>query len=176
MNSRMRQLLITVREYIAPQRRLVIEVEVLQGLHRREVRAGDPQAGAGGFPVGDLPLQDCGQVLLMRPPVLPGRGGRPPLPRFGHSLLAAWRCGRSWRGRPISSSRCSGTRTAEPSRAGVPDGQRQEYRSGPARPDHVADPQHCSQRRSGSRTAQETRRRTPGVAARNPWGISHEYA
>jgi hypothetical protein len=50
----------------------VVEVEVLQGLHRREVGGADAHDAALGLPVGDLPLQQGGQVLLVRPVLVAG--------------------------------------------------------------------------------------------------------
>ena len=64
-----------VRQHVAAQRGQVVEVEVLQRLHRREVRGADPHGGAGGLAVGDLALQDRGQVLLVRPVLVAGLVG-----------------------------------------------------------------------------------------------------
>ena len=54
-----------VRENVAAQRGLVVGVEVLEGLHGGEVRAGDAEAGAVRFPVRDLALQHRGEVFLV---------------------------------------------------------------------------------------------------------------
>ena len=64
-----------VREHVAAQRGQVVEVEVLEGFHRREVRGADPHRGAVGLAVGDLALQHRGQVLLVRPVLVAGLVG-----------------------------------------------------------------------------------------------------
>ena len=56
-----------VGQDVTPQRGQVIEVEILQRLDRREVGGADPHHGALGLAVGDLPLQQGGEVLLVRP-------------------------------------------------------------------------------------------------------------
>src|SRR5213078_4142168 len=64
-----------VREHVTAQRGQVVEVEVLQCLHGREVGGADAHDGAFGLPVGDLALQQGGQVLLVRPVLVAGLGG-----------------------------------------------------------------------------------------------------
>lgn len=65
-----------VGEDVAAQAGEVVEVEVLQGLHGREVGGADPHDRSGGFPVGGLALQDRGQVFLMRPVFVAGLGSQ----------------------------------------------------------------------------------------------------
>jgi len=60
-------------EHITPQRRLLIKVEVLQRLQRREMSTRDPQPCTRSLPIGDLPLHDSGQVLLGGTSLPPGR-------------------------------------------------------------------------------------------------------
>lgn len=56
---------------------LVVDVEVLDGLHGGEVGSGDAEAGA--VVVRDLPLQHRREVVLVRPSLVPG-GDRELLP------------------------------------------------------------------------------------------------
>lgn len=64
-----------VGEQVSAQRRQVIEVEVLQGLDRREVGGADPHDGALGLAVGDLALEERSEVFLVRPVLVPGLVG-----------------------------------------------------------------------------------------------------
>ena len=61
-----------VGDQIPVGRRLVVEVEVLKRLVSGEPGRFDPQAGAGGFPFGDLFRQDRSKVFLMRPASVAG--------------------------------------------------------------------------------------------------------
>lgn len=50
----------------------MIEVEVFQGLSRRESRRADADGCTGGFPGGDFTGQYRGQVFLMGPAAVAG--------------------------------------------------------------------------------------------------------
>ncbi len=50
----------------------MVEVEVFQSFHCREVDGADPHGGAGGFTIGELALQYRGEVFLVRPVLVAG--------------------------------------------------------------------------------------------------------
>jgi hypothetical protein len=62
---------------LGTDRRLVIEVEVLQRLTGTEPGSTDPQVGAGGVTGGDLAFQDGGEVVLVGPAGVTGVVGQP---------------------------------------------------------------------------------------------------
>src|SRR6218665_2166976 len=97
----------------------VVEVEVLERLDRREMRCPDPHRRARGLTVGELALQDGGEVFLVWPVLLagpaaevfpdpPGRGGLCgrglPRPARSWGSLAPGRDRRSWKRSARSSS------------------------------------------------------------------------
>ncbi|GGN24735.1 hypothetical protein GCM10011578_058190 [Streptomyces fuscichromogenes] len=53
----------------------MVEVEVLQRLDLRKVGRADPHRGALGLPIGDLPLQQGRQILLVGPVLVSGLVG-----------------------------------------------------------------------------------------------------
>jgi hypothetical protein len=71
-----------VEDELLAERALEAEVEVVQGLDRRQPGGLDAQLPAGGLPGQDLFLQHRGQVALVRPAFDAGplgqRGGRSP--------------------------------------------------------------------------------------------------
>ncbi|GAA2406215.1 hypothetical protein GCM10010191_12760 [Actinomadura vinacea] len=66
-----------VRDGLALERALMVEVEVLDRLAGREPGGADAGFTAVGFAGGDLALQAGGQELLMAPGLGPGSFGQP---------------------------------------------------------------------------------------------------
>jgi len=67
-------------DHVTLERALVVKVELLQRLARREPGSPDPPLAAVGFAGGDLALQTGGQELLVRPALRAGPFGQPPRP------------------------------------------------------------------------------------------------
>ncbi len=62
---------------LLPDRRLGIEVEVVEGFAGIESCGTDAQFGAGGVASGDFPFKDGGEIVLERPAGIAGLIGQP---------------------------------------------------------------------------------------------------